>query len=141
MKNKTILPLLELLCMIVVFAVSAALCLQGFALASKLSARQIAKDKSVITVQNAAEILKANNGDINTLNTVYHGTTADGVFTAYFDSDFNNTQNSDSAEYTLTISPLNSESQYLGIAHVYVSDDDGILFEINVAWQEVQNNE
>ena len=141
MKNKTILPLLELLCMIVVFAVSAALCLQGFALASKLSARQIAKDKSVITVQNAAEILKANNGDINTLNAVYHGTTTDGVFNAYFDADFNNTENSYATEYTLTISPLNSESQFLGIAHVYVSDDDGILFEINVAWQEVQNNE
>ena len=141
MKNKAILPLLELLCMIVVFAVSAALCLQGFALASKLSARQIAKDRSVITVQNAAEILKANNGNINMLNALYRGVASNGVFTAYFDSDFNNTQNCDSAEYTLTISPLNSESQYLGIAHVYVSDDDGILFEINVAWQEVQNNE
>ena len=127
--------------MIAIFAVSAALCLQGFALASKLSARQNAKDKAVIIVQNAAEMLKASHGDIDKLTTVYHSTTVDGAFTAYFDADFNNTQNSSSAEYTLTISPLNSESQFLGIAHVYVSDHDGILFEVNVAWQEVQNNE
>ena len=127
--------------MIAIFAVSAALCLKGFALASKLSARQNAKDKAVIIVQNAAEILKANHGDIDTLTTVYHSTTVDGAFVAHFDSDFNNTEYNNTAKYTLTVIPVSDASDYLGIVHVYVSDNDGILFEVNVAWQEVQYNE
>ena len=63
MKNKTPLPLMEQLIMILVFALSAALCLQGFALADHLSRQQKSREKAVVIAQNIAETLKAFSGD------------------------------------------------------------------------------
>ena len=61
MKQKTFVPLMEQICMICIFALAAALCLQGFALANKISEDRHAKDCALISAQNAAEILKEAN--------------------------------------------------------------------------------
>ena len=59
MKNKASLMLMEQLVMILVFALCAALCLQGFAAADRISKETALRDEAVILAQNTAECLKA----------------------------------------------------------------------------------
>ena len=63
MKSKIPLPLMEQLIMVLVFALTSALCLQGFALANRLSGQQESQAYAVIAAQNAAEVLKHVSGD------------------------------------------------------------------------------
>ncbi len=59
MKNKTSLLLMEQLVMILVFALCAALCLQCFVAADRISRETGLRDEAVLLAQNAAESLKA----------------------------------------------------------------------------------
>ena len=67
MKNKTSLTLLELLIMIMVFALAAALCLRVFVFSGQLSASDRNKAAAQAAAQNAAELLKAEKGDISSV--------------------------------------------------------------------------
>lgn len=58
MKSKAPLVLMEQLVMVLVFALSAAVCLQVFALSGGLSRTCEARDRAVVIAQNAAETLK-----------------------------------------------------------------------------------
>ena len=59
MKNKTSLLLMEQLVMILVFALCAALCLQCFMAADRISRETGLRDEAVLLAQNTAESLKA----------------------------------------------------------------------------------
>ena len=59
MKDKTPLLLIEQLIMILVFALTAALCLRGFAYADGLSQKIYQQEQAAILAQSAAETLKA----------------------------------------------------------------------------------
>ena len=59
MKNKTSLLLMEQLVMILVFALCAALCLQCFVAADRISRETGLRDEAVLLAQNTAESLKA----------------------------------------------------------------------------------
>ena len=59
MKSKAPLVLMEQLVMVLVFALSAAVCLQVFALSGSLSRTCEARDRAAVIAQNAAEALKA----------------------------------------------------------------------------------
>ena len=59
MKNKTSLLLMEQLVMILVFALCAALCLQCFVAADRISGETGLRDDAVLLAQNTAEALKA----------------------------------------------------------------------------------
>ena len=63
MRSKASLQLMELLVMILVFALAAALCLQVFAKAHEISQETARSDQAVILARNAAEVLKATCGD------------------------------------------------------------------------------
>ena len=67
MKNKTSLLLMEQLVMILVFALAAALCLQAFAQAKVISEETARYDQAVTLARNAAELLKATGGDLQTV--------------------------------------------------------------------------
>lgn len=58
MKNKASLLLMEQLVMILVFALCAALCLQGFVAADRISRETALRDEAVVLAQNTAEALK-----------------------------------------------------------------------------------
>jgi hypothetical protein len=64
-KNKVSLQLMEQLVMILVFALAAALCLQVFARAAEISEETARYDRAVTLAANAAELLKATEGDIS----------------------------------------------------------------------------
>ena len=112
MKNKAPLPLMEQLIMILVFAITAALCLQGFAAANKMSLRQERTSQAVILAQNAAEILKATCGDYEALSEMPDS-------------------------YHLTVNPIETADPFLSSANIQIFFEDEMLFEITVAWQEV----
>ena len=64
MRNKAPLAMLEQLVMLLVFALAAALCLQAFALADRLSDRTERFDRAVLEAQRAAETVKHCRGDL-----------------------------------------------------------------------------
>ena len=117
MKNKASLPLMEQLIMILVFAMTAALCLQGFSAANKMSQRQEQMSRAVVLAQNAAETLKGTGGDYRAVAAISDASSADG--------------------YHLTVTPIETADPLLGSACVQVFFEEELIFEISVAWQEV----
>ena len=59
MRSKATLSLMELLVMVLVFALAAALCMQAFARAQAISLETMRRDEAVVLAQNGAELLKA----------------------------------------------------------------------------------
>lgn len=59
MKNKTTLMLMELLVMVLVFALASVICLRVFVRAQELSEQTQNRDRAVLAAQNAAETVKA----------------------------------------------------------------------------------
>ena len=59
MRSKASLFLMEQLVMVLVFALAAALCLNAFVQAQRISDAAAWQDEAALTAQNAAELLKA----------------------------------------------------------------------------------
>lgn len=59
MKNRASLSLMELLIMVLVFSLAAAVCLRLFVAAGEISEEITRQDEAVVMAQNAAEALKA----------------------------------------------------------------------------------
>ena len=136
MKRSASLVLMELLIMLTVFAVAAALCLQAFAWSSRTSREGSAKYLAWIRGQNAAETLKYYQGDFamaaRDCGGQWNGTTWDIPYDAHW-----NVTSAD-AVYLLRVSPLPVEADYLGEAKLMVTDQEGlIIVEFSVCWQEV----
>ena len=137
MKNKAPLPLMEQLVMILVFALTAALFLQGFSLANHISHHQEARNQAVVLAQNAAELLKYTDGDYETISAKHKGTWDGRTLIICYDETWQSISNSDHASYTLQIFPLETDNLPMGKALIQVTEKENILFEITVAWQEV----
>ena len=73
MKSKASLVLMEQLVMLLVFALAAALCLRMFVLSDRKSLDFEARDYAVLEVQNAAETVKLNYGDLSACVQSYCG--------------------------------------------------------------------
>ena len=119
MKNKTPLVLMELVIMLLVFAVAAGLCLRAFAGAERISRTSAEDDRAVAAAQNGAELTKFYAGDLETA-AAERGGAWDGVswrFTV------------DGCPVTVTL--LHAESPYLGTAAVTAGD-----IELTVSWQK-----
>ena len=65
MKNRTSLTLLEMLRMILILALAAALCIRAFVYSGKLSKEDRVKAEALSMAQNAAELLKYYKGDVD----------------------------------------------------------------------------
>ena len=129
MKSKAPLPLMEQLIMILVFALAATFCVQGFALAGRLSRRQEARSQAVIPAQNAAELLKYTSGDYEQVAQTLGGTWDGHCLTVSL---------KDSC--LLQVIPVETDTPLLGSAHIQVVDGEDVLFEITTAWQEVTDD-
>ena len=119
MKNKTPLVLMELVIMLLVFAVAAGLCLRAFAGAERISRTGAEDDRAIAAAQNGAELTKFYAGDLETA-AAERGGAWDGVswrFTV------------DGCPVTVTL--LHAESPYLGTAAVTAGD-----IELTVSWQK-----
>ena len=125
MKNKTFLPMIEQMIMILIFALAAAFCLQGFATASRISKRQAVLTEAVGTVQNTAEILKSSHGDFELASELLNGSlTAEGLQISADD-------------YVVIVHTAAKEHDFLSSAKIEVMYDAETLYELTVSWQEV----
>ncbi len=141
MKNKAPLSLIEQVIMILVFALTAAFCLQGFALASKISLHQEIQSKSVIAVQNAAEILKNTAGDLEASASKLGGFVNDHTWTIPYDASWQPISAQDDYAYLLSVSIYDSGVPYLGTANIRIIHDNEVVFTITTAWQEDDTHE
>ena len=122
MKQKQALMLIELVVMLLVFALAAALCLQAFAWAQTTTLQSSRKDLVYNRAQEAAEQLKNTAGDYEALggrleNGSYHLWLEDGL--------------------VLRAEPLQLQQAGLGGARICVYDAEGsCLVQLEVCWQE-----
>lgn len=122
MKDKAPLLLMEQLIMILVFALTAALCLRGFAHASQVSRDIRQREQAVLLAQSAAEELKVSHKQNNT---------------CYYDKMLEAVDGQEDWCYRVEVLPQVSDISGLGQAQIRVdSTDTENLFALTVGWQE-----
>ena len=120
MKDKATLTLMELLIMVLVFSLAAALCLKAFVWsAQKTQENQIAA-QAAVCVQTAAEELKSSHRAVQSRTC--------------FDENWQQVPDGDGC-YILTTEPF--ADKLLGGAELTMTDSAGnVLFGLSVRWQE-----
>ena len=131
------MALMEQLVMVLVFALSAALCVQVFVLSDRTSRRNEARDRAVLAAQNAAEEVKSVRGDFAQAAELYGGTWNGQLWGRSYDADWAR----DGDDYHVLVTPADSGDTLLGAAEVTVYTAEGdLLFTLPVAWQEVADH-
>lgn len=125
MKNKASLVLMELLVMILVFALAAAVCLGIFVKSDEISRSTHLRDRAVVLAQNGAEVMKACAGEADTAADKLDGFVNGDVITVCRE------------ELVMTIAKVPSQIPGLGSGAVQVWQGDVCLFVLEFAWQEV----
>ena len=128
MKNKSYLLLLEQMCMILVFALAAALTLQGFALSGEMIRESRTLESASLAAQNMAEILKQSEGDLACAAEMLGGT-ADSAARRVICTDKEN-------RFTLTAELTDTDNPLLGAAQIRAEGaDGGTIYSLRVCWQ------
>ena len=143
MSRKAPLTMMELMVMIVVFALAAALCLQAFVKSDQMSRRVEARDAAAVLCQSTAETLRHYGGDMGDalgqtaekLDYQY----AQGLLWQDFDENWNPV---DSGVYRLESDGVSTDLPGLWKAQVRVltgyqeGREPEVLFELEVSWQK-----
>lgn len=144
MKRKAPLAMMELMVMIAVFALAAALCLQAFVKSDQLSRRAEARDGAAVLCQSVAEMIQHEKGDIVSALEKVSGVEAAqrkgfGFFVNYNENG-EALAGEGSARYTLRVMEQESGTQGLGKALVeaYAWNRGKMesLFSLEVSWQK-----
>lgn len=154
MKRKAPLSMMELMVMIVVFALSATLCLQAFVKSDRLSRRAEARDQAVVLCQSVAEVICHNGGDLEAALAQVNGTEPmqrDGFWFENYDENWQVITYEESGRdplptpsgsrtYTIWVTELEGGLPGLGKANVEVFDCEGdgmeSLFSVEISWQK-----
>jgi len=135
-RNKAPLALIELLIMLLVFAIGSAWCMQAFSSAKHQALYSNKQDLAVLQAQNAVELLKHYDG--NFLSAAKHmgGSADDFSWHINYDSNWNITASKDI--YRLQAEKQKSDSPIYGKAIISVYDcNETLLCSLPAAWQEV----
>ncbi len=137
MKSKAPFALIEQLVMVLVFALSAALCVQVFILSDRTSSWNEARDHALVEAQNVAETLKSCHGDCEaaaqSLGGRYDGTQWELEYDVAWQPAADG-----QASYYVQVSRTESGEALLGSAEITVFTAEGQpLCTLPVAWQEV----
>lgn len=135
MRSKASLALAELLIMLLVFALAAALCLQAFAEADRISRETQLRTQAAWLARNAAETLKACGGDRKETAAALGGTGREEAL--LYDADSRITPDGEKAVLALRILPLPPAQPGLEQAEISVwrkGEDRQALFSLRVAW-------
>ena len=136
MSRNTLLPLIEQLSLLLVFAVAAALCLRSFFWSGSHSRQSQARDQAVIAAQSAAERLKAAHGDLCSALAPLGGHQEEEEWAIYYNADWQPV--SQPAFFYLTVESQASGQLGLGSALVQVWDGSGSpLVSLPISWPEV----
>ena len=126
MKSRAPLVLMELVVMVLVFALASAVCLHAFVLSRQLSDRSLRQDEALLLAQNAAETLKLTCGDLQEAALALGGQAQNGLWTLR------------QGELLLEVRPVTLSVSGLGRAEVRVLREGRALVTLPVGWQEVQ---
>lgn len=135
MKNKAFLPILEQLVMILIFSVACVVCLRVFSLANQISQDRDSLDKAVVITQNAAEILKSNDGDLITCAQILSGNTDDEKLTVFYDADGKTVESLSKAYFILAVIKSNSPNDLTECAQIRVTQNGKTVYELEILWQ------
>ncbi|MBQ7858639.1 MAG: hypothetical protein IJ347_00685 [Faecalibacterium sp.] len=126
-KSRASLLLMEQLVMVLVFALSAAICLQVFVKADEISRMGEQTDRAVLLAQTGAETIKGCKGDLQRAAGLLQGQFADRQLCAVKD------------DLCLKAQHIDTVVAGLGQAEIWVEQTDTgqRLFTLTVAWQEV----
>jgi hypothetical protein len=136
MRSRAPLVLMEQLVMLTVFALAAAVCVQAFVLADRLSQTGAARDQAVIAAERAAEIWKSCGGDTASAAAGYGGT-AEGVrWQIFYDKNWNRVESGDATAYTVSLTGC-ADSGLLRTARIEAAPagDGEALFTLTVSCQ------
>ena len=154
MRSRSPLVLMAQLVMVLVFALAAALCLQAFAFADRVSARNEAVDRAVVECQRVAETLKSvglTQPDVDRCldetAQILHAQSDQGVTWIDYDENWNIVDEWETeAVYRLSVQEVTAPVDGMWKFAVAVSRhlpedaDSGTLFRLYVAWaQEVSS--
>ena len=124
MRNKAFSPLVELIFMIAIFSIVAAVCVSGFSLSHQISRRTQQTDAAVILAQNLAEQMKGCQISV-----------ASTPLTFRYNDQLQPTE-ADTPAYTVTVTPIATDYSQLQGAQICVSSADEILFSLTIHWQK-----
>ena len=141
MKKKAFLPLLEQIIMIGFFAAVATICLQGIALANRISNEQAITDRAVLAAQNIAETLKSTQGDTVSAAVVLSGSAENGSLIVFYDVLGNPVSNEDSQGFKGIAEITEGSNPLLGSASVQIIYKDEVIYSLTVGWQKDLYNE
>lgn len=151
-RSKAPLPLMELLVMVLVFALASALCLQAFVKADALSRQGEAKGQAFTLSQSAAEAVRACRGDLSAVAELLEADAWDDLtLTVNYDKDWKSVHSKNGVisigeggmTYALGVYITESGITGLGTAGVWVRDEvnDVELARLEFAWQEVDGHD
>lgn len=136
MKRNASLALIEQAIMLLILVVAAALCLRAFVWSDKKSLHYADRDRAMVELQSAAEILKAHHGNFSAAAASYGGDSSQTQWVLDFDENWNITANS--GTYRICATTVTCDIDYLGRAMLTVQPIAGDPFaELTVSWQEV----
>ena len=137
MKRKASLALMEQVIMLLVFAAAAALCLRAFLWADSRSPENTYRDRALMELQSAAEVLKQYNGDFSAAASAHGGTLENGQWILTFNENW--TQSDTETVFCLRVVPDTLTTDYLGGAVLEMTQSNGSsLASLTVYWQEAQ---
>ena len=135
MKRNASLALIEQVIMLLVLVIAAALCLRAFVWSDKQSLYYTERDRAMVELQSAAEILKAHDGDFSAAAASYGGSATQTQWVLEFDESWNITETF--GAYRILATTIACDIDYLGSATLTVGPIDGdMLAELTVCWQE-----
>lgn len=124
-KHRAPLVLIELSVMLLVLALASALCLQAFQWADRESAFHARRDQGDILIQNAAETVKAFEGDMTEAAEALNAELTDAGFSLNYEDG-----------YSLQAVLTPDDDPFVGFAELRVYYDGQLLTSLTVCWQE-----
>ena len=136
MKRNASLALIEQVIKRLILSVAAALCLRAFAWSDQQSLHYTDRDRAMVELQSAAEILKTHSGDFSAAAASYGGRATQTQWVLDFDENWNITATS--GTYRICATAIACDVDYLGSATLTVQPVVGDIFaELTISWQEV----
>lgn len=122
-QSKTPLFLMEVVIMLLVFSISASICLKVFAEGKRISEESYQLDKACMETQKAAEYWQSSKGDIAQTGRLLQAKVTGDTLELYFDSDWKPVQKN--AVFTLTMETSGAK------AEIVIHDQEKELFSLN----------
>lgn len=131
MKNRSSLAAMELLVMVLVFAMAGALCLRAFAWAEQSARERVRRDGALLLAQNAAQSLKSGAAE--------RPKSFGAAENTFYDAEWEPCD--PPGAYRMEISRLPTAYAALGAARVQIYGvGDALLAQLDVNWQEVDDH-